>query len=174
MPRTSSQRCSYRANCCLQSLKDFNEVAKCYMMGGLLEEEEQEIDQESFVPPKTKENKKNGKQKVAKNEYYFCGKTGYFNEDYWYYLAKKGQGYPKGTKGYLCYNAKEQRTFVSMHVKFLEKDFVRDFKLRSKVMLEEMSQDMVSPKVPEKQSKPIRINDVTIEQQQPREDCQAT
>ena len=56
-----------------------------------------------------------------------------------------------------------------MHATFLEKDFVRDLKPRSKVMLEEMSKDMVSLMVPKMPNNSFRIEEVTTEQQEPRE-----
>ena len=47
-------------------------------------------------------------------------------------------GYPKGTKGYLFYDPKEQRVLVSSSVRFLEEDYVIDNKPRSKVVLDEL------------------------------------
>ena len=47
-------------------------------------------------------------------------------------------GYPKGTKGYLFYDPKEQRVFVSTNARFLKEDYMIDNKLRSKVILDEL------------------------------------
>ena len=47
-------------------------------------------------------------------------------------------GYPKGTKGYLFYDPKEQRVLVSTNVSFLEEDYMIDNKPRSKVVLDEL------------------------------------
>ena len=47
-------------------------------------------------------------------------------------------GYPKGTKGYLFYDPKEQRVLVSTSVRFLEEDYMIDNKPRSKVILDEL------------------------------------
>ena len=56
-------------------------------------------------------------------------------------------GYPKGTKGGLFYSPKDQTVKISTHATFLEEDYMRDYKPRSKVILEELSktsQDQVS------------------------------
>ena len=42
-------------------------------------------------------------------------------------------GYSKETKGYLFYNHKGNKVFVSTHAKFLEDDYVNNFNLRNKV-----------------------------------------
>ena len=47
-------------------------------------------------------------------------------------------GYPKGTKGYLFYDPKEQRVFVSTNARFLEEDYMIDNKPISKVILDEL------------------------------------
>ena len=44
-------------------------------------------------------------------------------------------GYSKETKGYLFYNHKDNKVFVSTHVKFLEDDYVNNFNPRNKVVL---------------------------------------
>ena len=43
----------------------------------------------------------------------------------------------KGTKGYLFYNHKDNKVFVSTNAKFLEDDYVNNFNPRSKVVLAE-------------------------------------
>ena len=47
-------------------------------------------------------------------------------------------GYPKGIKGYLFYDSKEQRVLVSTNACFLEEDYMIDNKPRSKVFLYEL------------------------------------
>ena len=47
-------------------------------------------------------------------------------------------GYPRGTKGYLFYDPKEQRVFISTNARFLKDDYVIDNKPRSKVILDEL------------------------------------
>ena len=48
-------------------------------------------------------------------------------------------GYPKGTKGGLFYSPKDQTIKISTHATFLEEEYMRDFKPKSKVILEELS-----------------------------------
>ena len=45
-------------------------------------------------------------------------------------------GYPKGTKGYLFYGPSDNKTFVSMNARFLEKDYIKIMKPRSRLILE--------------------------------------
>ena len=47
-------------------------------------------------------------------------------------------GYPRGTKGYLFYDPKEQRVLVSTNACFLKEDYMIDNKPRSKVILDEL------------------------------------
>ena len=47
-------------------------------------------------------------------------------------------GYPRGTKGYLFYDPKEQRVLVSTNTRFLEEDYMIDNKPTSKVVLDEL------------------------------------
>ena len=47
-------------------------------------------------------------------------------------------GYPRGTKGYLFYDPKEQRMLVSTNARFLEQDYMLDNKPSSKVVLDEL------------------------------------
>ena len=49
-------------------------------------------------------------------------------------------GYSKETKGYLFYNHKENKVFVSTHAKFLEDDYVNNFNPRNKVVWAEMNE----------------------------------
>lgn len=48
-------------------------------------------------------------------------------------------GYLKGTKGGLFYSLEDRKVFVSANVRFLEDDYVNNFKSKSMVVLEEMS-----------------------------------
>ena len=47
-------------------------------------------------------------------------------------------GYPKGTRGYLFYDPKQQRVLVSTNARFLEDDYMIDNKSRSKIVLDEL------------------------------------
>ena len=49
-------------------------------------------------------------------------------------------GYSKETKGYLFYNHKDNKVFVSTNAKFLEDDYVNNFNPRSKVVLAELDE----------------------------------
>ena len=49
-------------------------------------------------------------------------------------------GYSNETKGYLFYNYKDNKVFVSTHAKFLEDDYVNNFNPRNKVVLIEMNE----------------------------------
>ena len=52
-------------------------------------------------------------------------------------------GYSKETKGYLFYNHKNNKMFVSTHAKFLEDDYVNNFNTRSKVVLVELDKPVI-------------------------------
>ena len=47
-------------------------------------------------------------------------------------------GYPRGIKGYLFYDPKEQRVLVSTNTRFLEHDYMLDNKPSFKVILDEL------------------------------------
>ena len=47
-------------------------------------------------------------------------------------------GYPKGTRGGLFYSPVDKKVFVSTNATFLENDYMKNFKPRSKILLEEM------------------------------------
>ena len=47
-------------------------------------------------------------------------------------------GYPRGTKGYLFYDPKEQRVLVSTNTRFFKEDYMIDNKPSSKVLLDEL------------------------------------
>ena len=53
-------------------------------------------------------------------------------------------GYPRGTKmGYL-YNPNKNKVLISTNETFLEESYIQDFKSRSKVMFEDMSNNIVA------------------------------
>ena len=52
-------------------------------------------------------------------------------------------GYSKETKGYLFYNHKENKVFVSTNAKFWEDDYVNNFNPRSKVVLAELDEPVI-------------------------------
>ena len=52
-------------------------------------------------------------------------------------------GYPKGTRGGLLYSPSDKKVFVSKNVTFLEDDYMINFKLHSKVVLEELRYDQI-------------------------------
>ena len=58
-------------------------------------------------------------------------------------------GYPKGTRGVLSYSSSEKKVIVSTNAKFFEENYVNNFKLKSKVILEELDSAQESPKPPE-------------------------
>jgi len=72
-------------------------------------------------------------------------------------------GYPRGTKGGYFYNPKENKVVVSTNATFLEESYMNDFKPRSKIVLEEMSSDLVIPTVP-LETDPIRVEEETQQQ----------
>ena len=49
----------------------------------------------------------------------------------------------KGKKGYLFYNHKDNKVFVSTHAKFLKDDYVNNFNPRSKVVLAELDEPVI-------------------------------
>ena len=50
-------------------------------------------------------------------------------------------GYPRGTKGGLCYCPKDQKVIVSTNARFLEEDYIMNHKPRSRIVLEELRGD---------------------------------
>ena len=52
-------------------------------------------------------------------------------------------GYPKGTRGGLFYCPLDKKVFVSTNATFLEDDYMKNFKPRSKVVLEELRFDQI-------------------------------
>ena len=49
-------------------------------------------------------------------------------------------GYSKESKGYLFYNHRDNKVFVSTNAKFLEDDYVNNFNTRSKIVLAEINE----------------------------------
>jgi hypothetical protein len=47
-------------------------------------------------------------------------------------------GYPKGTKGFLFYSPKDKKVFATTNARFLEEDYVNNFKSKSTAILKEM------------------------------------
>jgi hypothetical protein len=60
-------------------------------------------------------------------------------------------GYPKGTKGYLFYSPEDKKVFVATNARFLEEDYVNNFKPKSREVLDEMieAKDGSSSVIPE-------------------------
>ena len=51
--------------------------------------------------------------------------------------------YPKGTKGWLFYNPREQKVLVSTNAAFLEEDYMIDWKTLEKVVMEEIQEQSI-------------------------------
>ena len=64
-------------------------------------------------------------------------------------------GYPRGTKGSYLYNPKEGKVLISVNTNFLKESYIQDFKSRSKVMLEDMSNSIVTLAIPDVENVPI-------------------
>ena len=47
-------------------------------------------------------------------------------------------GYPKETMGGFFYSPKDNKVFISTYATFIEEDYIREFKPRSKIVLEEL------------------------------------
>ena len=47
-------------------------------------------------------------------------------------------GYPKGTRGEIFYNTKDNKVFMNTHATFLEKNYMKNYKPKSRVILEEL------------------------------------
>ncbi|KAK4835556.1 hypothetical protein QYF36_011335 [Acer negundo] len=72
-------------------------------------------------------------------------------------------GYPKETKGYYFYSPSDLKVFVSTNAKFLEKDYMNDFVPRNRIVMNEMSGDIIPREVT--QPNPIVSSDPTQDQQ---------
>ena len=53
---------------------------------------------------------------------------------------------PKGTRGGIFYSTKDKKVFVSIHATFLEDDYMKNYKPKSKVILEELASSQETPK----------------------------
>ena len=73
-------------------------------------------------------------------------------------------GYPKETKGYYFYLADEQKVFVSLKVIFLEKEFLGEGTVASKVELDEVRQVEKLTQVAEPEPNLIRSDPAPIVQ----------
>ena len=67
-------------------------------------------------------------------------------------------GYPKETKGYYFYLADEQKVFVSLKAIFLEKEFLGEGTVASKVELEDVRQVKKPTQVAEPEPDLVRLN----------------
>lgn len=64
-------------------------------------------------------------------------------------------GYPKGIKGWLFYNPREQKVLVSTNAIFLEEDYMIDRKSLEKVILEEIQEKSIpNPSMTELEENP--------------------
>lgn len=70
-------------------------------------------------------------------------------------------GYPKKTKGGLFYSLESQTVFVSANAIFLEEGYMMEHKSRSRIVLEEMSENLSSQLTP-KPNKQVITPQVTI------------
>ena len=77
-------------------------------------------------------------------------------------------GYPRRIKGGYFYNLKEGKILISTNATFLEENYIQDFKSRIKVMLEEMSNSIVTLVVHDVENVPINEERLIV-QQTPRE-----
>ena len=64
-------------------------------------------------------------------------------------------GYPKGTKGYIFYSPSDNKTFVSTNARFLEEDYIKNMKPRSRLIIEELLGEKSSISQEERVPRPI-------------------
>ena len=74
-------------------------------------------------------------------------------------------GYPKGTSGYYCDNNEEQKGLVSINAKFLEEDYMKDYKPKSNIQLKKLSQDDINPSLDDRIEKALRKENSHKDQQ---------
>ena len=67
-------------------------------------------------------------------------------------------GHSKETKGYLFYNHKENKVFVSSNAKFLEDDYVNNFNPKSKVVLAEIDEPIIEQPMDEIRDDVVVLN----------------
>ncbi|KAK6131211.1 hypothetical protein DH2020_035041 [Rehmannia glutinosa] len=56
-------------------------------------------------------------------------------------------GYPKGTRGYYFYSPQDKKVFVSTNATFLEDRYIEECESKSKVLLEEMRENLPSSSI---------------------------
>lgn len=61
-------------------------------------------------------------------------------------------GYPKETKGFYFYDAKEQIVFVSRNATFLEEDYILNHVRKGQIAFDELSESPIEPNVPKDNS----------------------
>ena len=74
-------------------------------------------------------------------------------------------GYTPGTKGYYFYSPADNKTFVSTHARFLEEDYVKNTKPRSRLILEKLSGE--GPSVSHEDAIPQPIAEETPSEAEP-------
>ena len=67
-------------------------------------------------------------------------------------------GHSKETKGYLFYNHKDNKVFVSSNAKFLEDDYVNNFNPKSKVVLAEIDEPIIEQPMDEIRDDVVVLN----------------
>ena len=85
-------------------------------------------------------------------------------------------GYSKETKGYLFYNHKNNKMFVSTHAKFLEDDYVNNFNPRSKVVLAELDEPIIKQPMDETRDDVVVLDtpqDITHEMSNTQVPCRS-
>ena len=73
-------------------------------------------------------------------------------------------GHPKVTRVYYFYSTEEKKVFVNTSTIFLEENYMKDFKPKSKLVLEELTVDVISSSVEDKIEKALR-KDKSLETQ---------
>ena len=67
-------------------------------------------------------------------------------------------GHSKETKGYLFYDHKDNKVFVSSNAKFLEDDYVNNFNPKSKVVLAEIDEPIIEQPMDEIRDDVVVLN----------------
>ncbi|KAL5562549.1 hypothetical protein UlMin_032296 [Ulmus minor] len=68
-------------------------------------------------------------------------------------------GYPKGTRGSLFYSTHDKKVFVSTHATFLEEDYIKNYKPKSKVILEELKSENTQVSVSTEEQEQLHENE---------------
>ncbi|KAI3453969.1 hypothetical protein Pfo_010632, partial [Paulownia fortunei] len=66
-------------------------------------------------------------------------------------------GYPKGTRGYYFYSPQDKKVFVSTNATFLEDRYIEEHESKSKVLLEEMKENIPRSSIPEIRIEPTQF-----------------